>query len=114
MQKIINEKHKLVFWKKRNIKNSSFLILALMPHGIPSMILYTRRDLLHLIENVFTLTPPSAYLTLTLILKRNYVFGLTKWRHFSIKCTDTYSKSSVNTRNKLRSKTKNPFTKSKG
>jgi len=41
-------------------------------------------DLLHLIENVFTLTP-----ALTLTLKRNYVFGLTKWHHFSIKCTST-------------------------
>jgi len=40
-------------------------------------------DLLHLIKNVFTLIP---VLTLTLTLKRNYVFGLTKWRHFSIKC----------------------------
>jgi len=30
-------------------------------------------DLLHLIENVFTLTP-----AITLTLKRNYVFGLTK------------------------------------
>jgi len=39
-----------------------------------------------LIENVFTLTPA---LTLTLTVRRNYVFGLTKWRHFSIKCTDT-------------------------
>jgi len=37
-----------------------------------------------LIENVFTLT-----LALTLTLKRNNVFGLTKWRHFSIKCIDT-------------------------
>jgi len=49
-----------------------------------------------LIENVFTLTPAltltlslTLTLTLTLPLKRNNVFGLTKWRHFSIKCTDT-------------------------
>jgi len=59
-------------------------------------------DLLHLIENTFdrkriyvnlTSYPnpnsnPSLTLTLTLSLKRNFVFGLTKWRHFSIKCTD--------------------------
>jgi len=32
---------------------------------------------LHLIENVFTLTP-AVILTLTLTLKRNYAFGLAK------------------------------------
>jgi len=39
-----------------------------------------------LTENVFTLTPA---LTLTLTLKRNNVFELTKWRYFSSKWTDT-------------------------
>jgi len=38
-----------------------------------------------LIENVFTL---NSALTLTLTLNHNNVFGLTKWRHFSIKCTN--------------------------
>jgi len=38
-------------------------------------------DLLHLIENVFTVTPAltlTQTLNLTLILKRNDIFGLTK------------------------------------
>jgi len=46
-----------------------------------------------LIENVFTLTLAltlTLSLTLTLPLKRNNVFGLTKWHYFSIKCTDTW------------------------
>jgi len=49
-----------------------------------------------LTENVFPLTP-ALTVTLTLILilsqtltlKHNNVLGLTKWRHFSRKCTDT-------------------------
>jgi len=58
-------------------------------------------DLLHLLENMFDrkriYANPSSYptltLTLTLLLKRNNVFGLTKWRRFSIKCTDTAESS---------------------
>jgi len=45
-------------------------------------------------RNVLTLTT-ALTLTLTLTLKRNYVFGLTKWRHFSIKCNDTLSFFSI-------------------
>jgi len=51
----------------------------------------------HLIENVFTLTP-ALTLTLTLTLKRNYVFGLTKWRHFSIKRNDIDEKGNKDKR----------------
>jgi len=66
--------------------------------------------LLHLIENTFDgkriYANPSSYPNsnpntnpnsnpngcrpkASLPLKRNYVFGLTKWRHFLIKCNDT-------------------------
>jgi len=45
-------------------------------------------------ENIFPQTPAlnlivNLILTLTPTLMHNNVFGLTKWRHFSSKCTDT-------------------------
>jgi len=58
----------------------------------PQKRIYCTWSKTRLIENIFTLTPalaPTLTLTLTLTLKRNYVFGLTKWRHFSNKCNDT-------------------------
>jgi len=71
-------------------------------------------DLLHLLKNTFDWkriyanpssypnpnsnskpnTNPNSNSYLTLSLKRNYVFGLTKWRHISIKCTDTIANDS--------------------
>jgi len=58
---------------------SMALFSTFLLSNIDSSLLFNYRfpilDLLHLIENVFTLTPA---LTLTLPLKRNYVFGLTK------------------------------------
>jgi len=47
-------------------------------------------DLLHLIENVFTLTP-ALTVTLTLTQELNYVFGPTKWRHFRSRVTIPFS-----------------------
>jgi len=68
-------------------------------------------DLLHLIENtidrkrIYANSSSSLTLTLTLILtltlKRNYVFGLTKCRHFSIKCNDTVQGGKNNSRRQL-------------
>jgi len=77
----------LCFWGSKLV--SAYFAYLLLP-----------TDLLHLIENVFTLTPAltltltlpltvTLILILTLTLKRNYVFELTKWRHFSMKCNDT-------------------------
>jgi len=49
------------------------------------------RDLLHLLDDTFAenVFPLTLALTLTQALKHNKVLGLTKWRYFLRKCTDT-------------------------
>jgi len=78
------------WWERKNI-----FAPGRKPQDTP-LLRHCNRDLLHLIENTFDqkriYANPSSYpnpitltLTLTLTLtKRNNVFGLTKWRHFSI------------------------------
>jgi len=67
-----------------DLKKRIFL-RALIPRKGSGRIYYTCSKT-HLIEHVFSLTPA---LTLTLTLNCNNIFGLTKWRYFSRKCTDT-------------------------
>jgi len=76
-------------------KQFKHIAKATIPKYLPWYWIYYTWSKTLLVENVFTLTPAltltltlklTLTLTLTLTLKRNYVFGLTKWRHFLIKC----------------------------
>jgi len=99
--------YSILVWRNDVIFQKVFryhLNLSFFTHSVNEWIFKILRtwSKTRLIENVFTLTPAlTLTLTLTLILTLtlnlnltltlNNVFGLTKWRHFLIKCTDTDS-----------------------